>query len=368
MIRKRSMIRAVALLGVALAAGHLVQTMNAERQAETDAPAKPAKVESGAAEKASADKLAEAALPAGAALVAATDAPAAVDTPPVAPVLAGMVASSAPAPEAAAQPVVAAEVKELPAPAGADVAPEVPVQVAADPVQPVAKPEPAPVIVTQAESCATDLGLAVGPNAMISVSISAPCRGGERVVLRHAGLTVAEALGPDGKLAFSLPALGAEGEVSVLFADASVLRDAVPVPGMGGVRRFAVQWMADDAFQLHAYENGAVFGTPGDVSASNRNSPNGGSLVTLGNPALDLPMMAEVYTWPADGSSYAEPVVEAAVTEMTCGRDLLGETIHLREGAVEVTDLTVSMPGCEAVGDILVLNNLVPDVTLAAVN
>mgnify|MGYP006147623581 CR=1 FL=1 len=59
-------------------------------------------------------------------------------------------------------------------------------------------------------------------------------------------------------------------------------------------------------------------------------------------------------------------VVEAAVTEATCGRELLGETLTSRGGAVEVAELTLAMPDCAAAGDILVLKNLVPEMTLAA--
>ena len=88
--------------------------------------------------------------------------------------------------------------------------------------------------------------------------------------------------------------------------------------------------------------------------------------MALGDPAASLPMMAEVYTWPAGVA--VVPVIEAEVTEATCGRELMGETLMSDRGAVTATDLTLAMPGCEAVGDILVLNNLVPETTLAAVN
>lgn len=330
---KRSVVRAVAVLGVAFAAGHAVQTMNAERAAAATAAAKIDTVVSAPAPR-PAMEVAE--------VVTRATSPVA-ELPPVQPVLADLTggALAAPPAEPAPQPAV-----EAPAP----------LQAAADPVIPAPLTEPV------AKVCAQDLGLAAGPKAMIALSITAPCRAGERVVLRHAGLAVAEVLGADGTLSLDLPALSEKGEVSVLFADATVIRAAVPVPEVAGLRRFAVQWMADDAFQLHVQETGAA----GDVSAANPVSPRGGLLIALGNPGLALPMLAEVYTWPTDGG--AQPVIEATVTKATCGRDLLGETIHLNDGLATVTDLTLSMPGCNALGDILVLNNLFPAVTLAAVN
>ena len=50
-------------------------------------------------------------------------------------------------------------------------------------------------------------------------------------------------------------------------------------------------------------------------------------------------MLAEVYTFPADAKAKPEVVIEAAVTETTCGRELLGET--LSSAAVSYTHLDV---------------------------
>lgn len=326
MNKKKSAIRAGAVLVVALAAGHLVQTMNAGKS------------------------------------VAAAEKPKAIEQ-----VSAGPEAAAAPAPalpaSAALTPVPAA-----PAPLPEPTAPA-PTLAAADPVAPLpapAVPEMAPKAAEAPADCALDLALTAGPKAMIAVALTAPCRAGERVVLRHGGLAFAETLDAAGNLALDLPALNATGEVSVLFPDAEILRDAVAVPDAAATRRFAVQWMADDAFQLHAFEKGANYGEPGDVHAGQPLSPDGGLLVSLGDPGLDLPMLAEVYTWPADPAIAAEIVIESAVTQATCGRELLGETVVAQAGSVTVTDLTLAMPGCDAVGDILVLKNPGQGVTLAA--
>jgi hypothetical protein len=203
---------------------------------------------------------------------------------------------------------------------------------------------------------------------MISVTLTAPCRAGERVVLRHAGLAVAEMLPADGKLVLDLPALNEKGEISVLFPDAEIARSAIAVPEALTVKRFGVQWMADDAFQLHVLEAGADYNQPGHVWADAPVSANGGYLMALGNPTLDLPMMAAVYTWPANAAIPADIMIESVVTDMTCGRELLGETIALQGGTVTLTDLTLAMPECDALGDILVLKNPGLDVTLTASN
>ena len=94
-------------------------------------------------------------------------------------------------------------------------------------------------------------------------------------------------------------------------------------------------------------------------------SDDGGFLQILGDPAAPMPLLAEVYTYPA-GKTPVEMVVESAVTDKTCGRELLAEIIAVQGGEVDVTDLTLAMPDCSAVGDFLVLNNLAQDMTLAA--
>ena len=124
--------------------------------------------------------------------------------------------------------------------------------------------------------------------------------------------------------------------------------------------------LADDTFQLHAFEKGAGYGQPGDVWSGAPVSPDGGYLVSLGDPGLDIPMLAEVYTFPTDIP--ADLTIEATVTETTCGRELLGEVLQAQAGKVTVNELTLAMPDCDALGDILVLKNPGRDTTLATVN
>ncbi|WP_160144546.1 hypothetical protein [Pseudogemmobacter humi] len=304
---KRRALRAGAVLFVALGAGHLVQTMGAGRPASEPAHAAIRGIETVAASDAGTPAAGKALLPPAASLTGPAPAAAKETAPP-------------PVPEIAAAP-----------------------------------------------DCTPALAVAAAPGALLSLSLSAPCNGGESVSLRHGGLVIAAALDTQGSLRLDLPAFEAAGQVSALLEGGGFASAAAKVD-LTGYRRFAVQWMADDAFQLHALEQGADYGAPGDVHAGNAASPEGGALMRLGDPALPVPMLAEVYTWPTGKAVSVRPVVEAAVTATTCGRELAGETVSLSSGRVTVQDLTLTMPGCDAIGDILVLNNLVPEMTLAAMN
>ena len=259
-------------------------------------------------------------------------------------------------------------------PAPVVVPPQAPVVMAAltDPVIPAPAPKPAAQPAPVAEACPVTLDLAANENAMIGVTLMAPCAPETRVVLRHAGLAITGKTSVSGTLFVTLPALDAKGEVSVTLKGAPAVTSAVAMPDLAGLRRFGVQWQEADAFQVHAFENGATYDEPGHVSARDPHKPvvgaagTGGYLTMLGDTTVQLPMLAQVYTYPATGKP--EIVVEAAVTSKTCGRELLGETLSSAAGAAVTMDLTLATPDCTAIGDILVLNNLVSDPTMVAAN
>ena len=316
---KRRMARVLAVVAVALAAGHLVQTLAARQMrpaphlAETSAPPRPKAVVQLAARN---------------------------DVAPLAPI-------PPPAPKAPLPPVALGRMPPLPAALPAPVVKSVPLA-AADP-------------------CPVTLDLMADPGAMIGLTLLAPCHPGERVVLRHAGLAVTVTTTANGSVFLALPALETEAVVEARLADGTELSDSVTVADLAALRRFGVQWQGNDAFQVYGIEPAGTISAANPGTAPVVNLPlAGGFLTRLGDPAARTPLLAEIYTFP--GTSPAEVVVEAAVTPATCGREILGETLVSVGGTVRVTDLTLAMPECDAVGDFLVLNNLAPDLTLAAVD
>ena len=332
-INRTSAVRALAVLSVAFAAGHLVQTLTDEPEPEAAAAARseaPREIQLLVAEaEVSATRL-------SAPLVITAD------------------ASALPASPVAAQGDLPLRLAELPP---ADAIPAVPLT-----AQPAAA------------ECKLTLDLTAEPGAMIGAMLLAPCHPGERIVLHHAGLVVTGQTTATGSLFFGLPALEAVAGVEVVFGNGDRVSAVVELTDFAGLHRFGVQWLADrDAFQLQAFEGGASYGDAGHKSADNPGfSPIGqdpkgeGYLSLLGDPTTTLPMLAEIYTFPRKPGLGAEVVIEAPVTAVTCGHDMLGETLSSSAGKVTVTELTVAMPECDAVGDFLVLKNLAPDMTLAA--
>lgn len=338
---KNRAVRVVAVLLVAAGAGFVMQNMQkaniAQQQARTEVGAEPKLIEN---------------LAAGAETTTVQPAP--VAAPPalatVAPVVAPVVMAAAEATVPPSPPVIAAK-------------PELPATVQPDPVLP-----PAEV----ADACPVTLDLIAEANAMIGLTLLAPCHPNERVVLKHGGLAISGLTTANGALFTGIPAMETSARVEALFSDGESFDAVIEMPEVADLRRFAVQWQADDAFQLHAFEGGAGYGEVGHVSGADPHRPaagapaKGGFLTLLGDSTTENPLLAEVYTFPADADATPDVVIEAAVTETTCARELLGETLSSTAGNVEVTDLTVAMPDCDAVGDYLVLKNLAPDLNIAS--
>lgn len=238
--------------------------------------------------------------------------------------------------------------------------------------------EPAPVaapktVATEPEQtpndCTLNLDLVPQDGAMLGITLVAPCHADERVTLSHGGLALTARTTATGSLFTSIPAMDSAGEVAVTFADGTRETAAMPMPELAGIQRFAVQWSADDRFALNAFRNGATYGETGHLTAQplamlDGAMEPGAAVMALGDPDVPLPLLAEVYTLPADGK--ADLTIEAKVTAKTCGRDLIGETLDSRDGVVTVQDLTLAMPGCDAMGDFIVLNNPRPGLKLAS--
>jgi hypothetical protein len=205
-----------------------------------------------------------------------------------------------------------------------------------------------------ADGCAPDLSLAVADGAMIDVALSAPCNAGERVVLRHAGISLTAQTGADGRLALSLPALQAEALVAVYFEGSAVALATVRVPGAAHVSRFAVQI----PYPLRV----VLTGTRTSASAAGPAA----SAVIVGSDDVAQPMQAHVYTFPEVDLASARISAEFRVTRQTCGRSFQLETRISQAGGVTAGIVPVQLPVCGASDGIMVLKNLVPDLTLAA--
>ena len=212
--------------------------------------------------------------------------------------------------------------------------------------------------------CTASLDLAAQPGGILNVLVNAPCHKGERVVIRHAGLNFTARISIDGKAALQFPALQTDAMVTGFLRNSEVVVSSVTVSDAADFQRFALQWTAADVFNLRVSEGDRIY--VGDRRA--RNQPGSQTIRSLGDTLVEDPMFAEIYSYPRDASTPVDITVEVRVTPQTCGNSLVAETISSSAGKVQINEIPVQIPACDAVGDILVLKNLAPPTKIAAAN
>jgi hypothetical protein len=238
-------------------------------------------------------------------------------------------------------------------------------------------PPPVPATpILAAPDCSVSLIADVMPAAMVELALSAPCSPDAKATIHHQGMMFSVLTDAEGRATVAVPALV---ESAVFLADLATGTGAVAVttvPDMANYDRAVLQWQGQDGPEIHALEFGAAYGETGHVwhgaarDAAYAMTGDGGFLVRLGDPEAFNPLMAEVYTYPSGQSRRDGAVdftVETPVTAANCGREMAAQTIQVSPGAQPISlDLEMTIPDCESLGEFLVLNHMLFDLTLAA--
>jgi hypothetical protein len=219
------------------------------------------------------------------------------------------------------------------------------------------------------------LSAEAGPAALVELTLSAPCAPLAQVTLHHQGMMVSAMTDAEGRLTTTLPALGPNAVFIAELAGGEGAVAVVPVPDLADYDRAVLQWQGADGLMIHAREFGADYGSPGHVwhgaprDAAAALAGEGGFLMRLGDTRVQNPLMAEVYTYPTGISRRSGAValtVEAEITAANCGSDIAAQSLQIVPGQpVRVLDLTMTVPGCDALGQFLVLEGVLQDIALA---
>ena len=249
--------------------------------------------------------------------------------------------------------------------------PEPPVampRLAAAPIRPVAEVQE---LRASAVDCTVTLQTTRLAAATLAVDVDAPCDAGARMDVIQGDLEFALRLDADGRAALEIPVLSAAAAVAVAVEGRDPVTALEQMADLGAYRRIALQWQGPAAFELHAFEGGAGYGEDGHVAPGTPRdmtralSGKGGYLVSLGDPSLPGAGRALIYTVPAGNP--AAIAVEIPVTQANCGQAVTGTTIQATPGIpTEVQPVSLTVPGCDAVGDILMLGDLPAPQALAA--
>lgn len=238
-----------------------------------------------------------------------------------------------------------------------------------EPTQATATPDPspaaAPVIVTEVTDCTvTTEGTALA-GARIGLEINAPCDAGSRADIFQGDLQIAVALDAEGQGQIDLPALSGVATVAVVVEGRAPVSLLTEVPDMASYNRAVLHWQGDMGLELHAFEGAdADYGTDGHVSPQSPQTiahvlaGTGGHLTMLGDPTLENANMALVYS--AATETGVDISIEAPVLAGNCGQEVFAGTIKITpDTSPEAQDLTLTMPGCDATGEIVMLGDLI---------
>ena len=199
------------------------------------------------------------------------------------------------------------------------------------------------------------LTLSLGASGMLKAALSAPCHPEERVVFDHAGLSFALMTDAAGMVNVTIPVMATDAKVTASFGDGESLTFERRVADLDRTRRIAISGGAD--LGLNLYQDGATYGAEGFFSAGRPGDAGltgGATLVVLGDPSLDRPMLAEVFT-AADTANTVAVEAEATTTEANCGTTLRARFVTMEGGKPGMNETFVqAMPGCDAIGDLVV--------------
>ena len=263
-------------------------------------------------------------------------------------------------------------------------APETPALPQTQPVRPLLMAQAVTPGGAQTDQALSPFGLPCGlsvsavalEGAQVALDIMDPCQAHSRVIIEHSGLNLTGQTDVMGLLTMDIPVFENPAFFTVRMPDGTSDSALALVPDLGDYYRVGLQWNENRQLELHALEFGASYGEPGHIWLNNAGnvdralSGEGGFVVQIGDAGVESPMMAQIYSFPRDTLEETGNVrlsIEAPVTEANCGQDTQARTLELDEdGTVAVIELTFTLPGCDAVGDYLLLQNLLQDLRVAS--
>lgn len=211
--------------------------------------------------------------------------------------------------------------------------------------------------------------------AMVNLSMKSLCLPGERVTVHHNGMIFTETTSDTGTLDIMVPALTEEAVFIVAFSNGDGAVAQTKVEELADFDRVVLQWKGETGFQIHAREFGADYGAkghiwadvPGDVADAV--TGNGGLMIKLGDSEVSDALFAEVYSFPKVATSLSGDIalsVETEISQANCGQEIEAQSLEMGEdGQIKTQNLTLSVPECDAIGNFLVLNNLLQDLKVA---
>ncbi|MBV1865020.1 MAG: hypothetical protein KUG74_11385 [Rhodobacteraceae bacterium] len=223
-----------------------------------------------------------------------------------------------------------------------------------------------------ADICNVNLNATPKRAARVSLQIIARCHPGTVVTIEHASLRFREMLDSNGELSLIVPAFAEFSEFDITLRDGTKATTAAFIAGLSSLNRIGISWSGNNETFLHASESQAPEdhvwrGQP--RSFRQALLEGGGYLTQLGDPTLENPAFAQIYSYPTSGIQQQKFValsVEIRQQADNCGDMLKIQTArHNPQSGGSNARLLVNLPECGSMTDSLVLKNVVKDMRMA---
>ncbi len=219
--------------------------------------------------------------------------------------------------------------------------------------------------ISPAVDCEVGFTANAAPGAMVNLTLEAPCYANQAVDIFHAGTRFTTLLDDRGLMQISVPALEEDAFFNALFTDGRTEATDILMLTAQDYQRYALFWKGETGFTLNALENGDNYGDPGMVSAEQPYdvqraiAGEGGFFSALG--ASPSAYQTVVYSWPlrlGDSGPRPDLNIEAEILQANCGTEITATLLTTELNRTPKTvPLFMDVPGCDSVGQILVLKN-----------
>lgn len=229
---------------------------------------------------------------------------------------------------------------------------------------------------SEANACEVHVDAISASAAMVELHVKAPCQPNELVTIHHNGLMFNGQTDLKGHYQAMVPALNQNAVFIASFENGEGAFGETIVEKLEEFNRVALQWKGDLGIQLHAYENGAGYNEEGHVWAQAPRSPMvalsqlGGFITELGEDVQERSLKTHIYSAPKSlfkNPDCVEFSVEVDVLSSNCSKHLVAQSIELQDiSDIKSHDIRFSMPGCDAIGDYIMLKNVVSQLLVAS--
>ncbi|MDG2407045.1 MAG: hypothetical protein P8M25_19545 [Paracoccaceae bacterium] len=234
------------------------------------------------------------------------------------------------------------------------------------------------------DTCNISLHAEVQPRAMVALTLTGSCLPNETIVLHHSGLMFSLKTDSKGIAKVIVPALVKKAIFIAIYENGDGALTMIDVPDMVRYQRIVLQWQGAKGVQLHAYKDGAGYGSEGhlwsqtEVFDPNNEDEGREFLTLLGNDKLSDGFHAEIASFPVQNLGNVKAFslsVEMEITVENCGRTIAGELLMpLADTKSDIQmsrnsnsrGLTLYVPECDMVGDFIVMKNVIENLNLSS--